>query len=64
VAEGSGRLTRPFRVDTDGLSHNSNGVTGQVTTSDGRQVHLNTFAELAIGPAGLDLQQLRVYYGN
>ncbi len=64
VAEGSGRLTAHFRIDADGVSYNHNGVAGNVTTSEGDQVHVNTLAQLAIGPAGLDLRQLRVNYGG
>jgi hypothetical protein len=60
---GDGRLKVTSRVDPDGVIHNHNGVNGKVTTADGDVVHLNTFAQLTIGPDG-SVDQLRVNYGG
>ena len=48
----------------DGTAHVHNGISGMVTTTDGDRVHVNSFAKLTDGPAGLDLQILRINYGG
>ena len=64
IAEGEGKLSFHLRVSPDGVVHIHNGINGKVTTTDGRRVHVNTFAKLTDGPGGLDLQILRINYGG
>jgi hypothetical protein len=64
IATGEGTLSFHLRVTPDGTAHVHNGITGKVTTTDGARVHVNTFAKLTDGPAGLDLQILRINYGG
>ena len=64
IAEGEGKLSFHLRVSPDGTAHIHNGITGKVTTTDGKRAHVNTFAKLTDGPGGLDLQILRINYGG
>ena len=64
IAEGEGKLSFHLRLSPDGVVHIHNGINGKVTTTDGRRVHVNTFAKLTDGPGGLDLQILRINYGG
>ncbi len=65
VATGEVRLRADFRADTRGVVHLHNSLVGQVTTSDGDQAHLNTFAQLTFDAATgalINLKELRVHY--
>lgn len=65
IATGVGRLDVSIRVDARDRTHFRNGVVGKVTTTDGRRVHLSTFAQYVIDENGVeDLRQLWVKYGG
>ena len=46
IAQGEGRVTWNYRVDADGVLHGRVSTTATVTTTDGSDVHLNTFGEI------------------
>jgi len=64
VATGIGRLDSHVQVDAAGDVRIHNGVVGRVATSDGRDVHLRTFAKLTVTAGVTDIQQLVVDYGG
>ena len=64
LAVGEGKVSFHLRVSTDGTANIHNWVNGTVETTDGRTVHLSTFAKFSDGPAGFSMQILRVNYGG
>lgn len=64
AATGAGTLKSHVRVDTDGVAHAQNSIVGQVTTADGRTVHLRTIAKLTDTDGALDIHQLRIDFGG
>lgn len=61
IAVGSGRHSFKVTGDENGV-HVRNSFVGKVTTTDGRRVHVNTFASFDDGPAGLENLVQRVNY--
>lgn len=64
LAVGSGKISFHLRMDANEVVHVRNGVTGKVTTADGRRVHISAFAAFTEDASGLDVKQLRVNYGG
>lgn len=50
LASGEGRITTSIRVDADGVMHGHGGVTANLTTPDGSQVHLNAQGRIGVFP--------------
>ena len=64
IASGDVLFTGHVRVDSNGVIHVHNGITGTVTTSQGDRVHLSTFAKVVVGSSGPELLMLRTNYGG